>query len=66
MYRKVKIRGFRIELNEIELALGQQPGIQAAAVAVDANGDKRIAAYVTVEPPAPSAQALRSGLLKWL
>jgi len=51
---QVKIRGYRIELAEIENALERSPLVRAAVVAVrtdwvsayDAQGDKRLAAYV--------------------
>ncbi|MGG0823585.1 amino acid adenylation domain-containing protein [Paenibacillus turicensis] len=44
---QVKIRGYRIELSEIESILRNQAGIlDVAVIAVEANGDKRICAYL--------------------
>ena len=52
--QQVKIRGFRIELGEIEAALVKHPAVQAAVVtAVDRGaGDKRLAAYLVLDPSA--------------
>jgi amino acid adenylation domain-containing protein len=50
--RQIKMRGFRIELGEIESVLHQHPQIREAAVlAWDHEGDKRLAAYVTLKSP---------------
>ena len=49
---QIKIRGFRIEPGEIEAALLDHDGVQAAAVRVwpDASGNLSIAAYLTGTP----------------
>ena len=44
---RVKIRGFTVEIGEVEAALGNLPGIsEAAVVAQDSGGEKRLVAYV--------------------
>jgi amino acid adenylation domain-containing protein len=63
--RQVKIRGSRVELDEVEWALGQHPGLRAAAVVArpDALGEARLVAYVVArEGPAPDVDRLRAFL----
>ena len=62
---QVKVRGFRIELGEIEAALAQHRSVVQALVTVDESslGEKRLAAYVVVQPGcAPTAIELRTFL----
>jgi len=47
---QVKIRGFRIELGEIESVLRQHASVdKAVVIARDDSGEKRLAAYVTLQ-----------------
>jgi amino acid adenylation domain-containing protein len=50
---QIKIRGYRVEPNEIINALNTYPGVQASAVAVEADkAEKRLIAYVVLTPGA--------------
>jgi amino acid adenylation domain-containing protein len=65
MDHQLKIRGFRVEPGEIEVVLGQYPGVQEAVVMAQeyAPGDKRLVAYiVSQEDSGLTVTALRSYL----
>lgn len=62
---QVKVRGFRIELGEIESALQTHPQIRDAVALVHENaaGDKRLLAYVLMQP---GSSLEESQLREWL
>jgi len=56
---QVKVRGFRIELGEIESALSEHLAVRECIVMAreDAEGDKRLVAYLTAQPDAELSTA---------
>ncbi|MEO0800992.1 MAG: amino acid adenylation domain-containing protein [Cyanobacteria bacterium J06642_2] len=62
---QIKLRGYRIELGEIEAVLAQAPTLKAviASVHTNADGDRRLVAYVIpTEPDAVSVSDLKQFL----
>jgi acyl carrier protein len=71
--RQVKLRGYRVELGEVEAALSSRAGVRGCAVKLreDVPGEKRLAAYVVLEPGYTPAlkdwrQQLGEGLPEYL
>ncbi|PZN73362.1 MAG: non-ribosomal peptide synthetase, partial [Candidatus Methylumidiphilus alinenensis] len=60
---QVKLRGFRIELGEIEAVLGQFEHVKEAAVSLyEADGNKRLVAYIVVSGQWLVASGQKEGL----
>ncbi len=61
---QVKIRGVRVEPSEVEAALATHPAVREVAVAAhDDRGERRLVAYLVLEPGAQVAdRELRAGL----
>ena len=62
---QVKLRGHRIELGEIEALLERESGVRQAIAIVreDREGDRRLVAYLVVDPARPaSSGALKTSL----
>jgi amino acid adenylation domain-containing protein len=65
---QVKIRGYRIELNEVIGALSRHPGVRENVVvsAADAQGEKRLVAYVVAQDSSLTVSDLRDFLAREL
>jgi amino acid adenylation domain-containing protein len=66
---QLKVRGFRVELGEIEAQLSHDARVREAAVVAktDAQGEKRLVAYVTlIDPNSVGAPSVTDGLRTWL
>ena len=65
---QVKLRGYRIELAEIEAGLGRNPDVERAVVLVRDVGpaDSRLVAYIVPRGEAPSADAIRQYLSRFV
>jgi len=65
---QVKVRGHRIELGEIETTLSRHPAVRENAVVCreDAEGDRRLIAYIVRGETFPSASEMRSFLKRTL
>jgi amino acid adenylation domain-containing protein len=60
---QIKLNGVRVELGEVEIALGAQPGVTAAAAAVRRVGGRSVlVGYATCAPGAPPPHELIAAL----